>query len=164
MRIKKFDQHVNEGPPAGPEKSKRPEGDYINIVHKGDEKAIEQAKSMVGDGKEPNFFFVTASNDYFYNNADGTLIAYSEDHHNAPVKIEDHIEVETFPAFKNYKDAKKKADELELNQDVGPRHVYIEDRKSGQIYEKYLKVTVKPIWSDEEFDDSKSSFHDYTND
>jgi hypothetical protein len=150
MRIKNFNQHINEG---GPDNS-----DYLNnmkITVKGDKEAAEAAKKMVGDGKEPNQFFVTASNDYMFFDANNEMKAYSDAPKDAPVKVEDHIEVETFGPYNDFKDAMKKADELDLSETAGPRYVMIEDRKTGQIYEKYLKAEKKIVWGDEVNDDTK---------
>lgn len=150
-RIKKFDEHLNEG---GPDSS----SDYLNnikIIVKGDKEASELAKKTVGDGEEPNHFFVTASNDYYYYNEENELTTYSDSPKNAPVKVEDHIETETFGPYNTFKDAMKKADDLDLSETTGPRYVMIEDRKTGQIYEKFLKAEQKIVWSDETNDDTK---------
>lgn len=149
-RIKKFSdhKHINEG--GGSEYLQD-----MKIVIKGDKEVAEAAKKMVGDGKEPNKFFVTVSNDYMFLDANNEIKYYSDAPKEAPVKVEDHIEVETFGPFDDFKDAMKKADELDLSETTGPRYVMIEDRKTGMIYEKYLKAEKKVVWADETNDDTK---------
>lgn len=147
--IKKFNQHIEEGGPSS-------SSDYlqnIKIVIKGDKEVAALAKKVVGDGEEPNQFFVTVSNDYMYLNDENELVYYSDSFKKAPVKAEDHIEVETFGPYDNSKEAKKKAEEIDLSETTGPRMVIIEDRKTGQIYERFLKAEKKIVWSDELNDD-----------
>jgi hypothetical protein len=150
-RIKNFNQHLNLNEGTG-------DSNYLQnmkVVVKGDKESAEAARKMVGDGKEPNKFFVTANNDYMFFDENNEMKAYSDSPKEAPVKVEDHIEVETFGPFDDFKDAMKKADELDLSETTGPRYVMIEDRKTGQIYEKYLKAEKKIVWSDETNDDTK---------
>lgn len=150
-RIKKFNEHINEGAPSD-------NSDYlhnIKFITKGDKEAAELATKTVGDGKDPNHFFVVASNDYMYFK-DDIMTAYSDNQKDAPVKVEDRIEVETFGPFSEYVEARKKADDLELSETVGPRYVMIEDRKTGTIYEKFLIAQQKVSWSDEVNDSSKN--------
>ena len=149
-RIKKFDQHANHINEESP--------DYLNNIKivQVNKEIHDMAAEMVGDNKEPNLFFVSASNDYGFLDEDGNLVFYSDAYKKAPVKIEKEIRVETFGPFETFKDAMKKADELDLNETVGPRHVTIEDRKTGQIYEKFLKAEKKIIWGDELNDETKT--------
>lgn len=147
-RIKNFNQHINE---SGP--SEHLEG--IPVVVKGDKEAAELAKKVIGDGKEPNQFFVTSSNDYMYLNSNDEMTSYSDSPKTAPVRAESSIEVETFGPFESFKDAKKKADDIDLSETTGPRYVMIEDRKTGMIFEKFLKAEQKIVWNEEINDDTK---------
>jgi len=149
-RIKNFIQHLNEGAPQNSDYL-----DNIRIVVKGDKEAAELAKQVVGDGKEPNQFFVTVSNDYMFFDGEHILTSYSDSPKTAPVKVEDHIEVETFGPFNVFSDAMKKANDVDLSETTGPRYIMIEDRKVGLIYEKFLKAENKIIWSDEINDNTK---------
>jgi hypothetical protein len=152
--IKKFNQHIEEGtskPSSG-------SSDYlqnIKVIIKGDQAVAKLATKVVGDGKEPNQFFVTMSNDYMYKNDENELVYYSDSFINAPVKAEDHIETETFGPFEELKDAMKKVDNIDLSETTGPRMVIVEDRKTGQIYEKFLQAEKTIVWSDEINDDTK---------
>ena len=133
-------------------------------VINGDKEAAELAKSKVEDGKEPNMFFVTTNNDYvFFDEDRKTTDHYFNDPKNsikAPVEIEDHIEMEVFGPFETLKDAMKKSKEIELNEEVGPRSVVVEDRKSGTIYERFMEAKRKIVWSEEVQDDIKRFGYD----
>jgi len=153
--IKKFSEHLTEK--GGSDESPQGTPSYLQnmkVVVKGDKDIAERAKKQVGDGKEPNLFYVTINNDYMYYNESGDVTWYSDNSKEAPVIVEDHIEVEVFE-FENFKDAMKKVDETDINEEVGPRYVCLEDRKTGQIYEKFLKAEKKVIWGDETNDDTK---------
>lgn len=149
-RIKNFFQHLNEG-----ESNNSDYLENIKIVVKGDLEAAELAKKLVGDGKDPNMFFVTVSNDYMFFDEENNLTAYSDFPKNAPVKVEDRIEVETFGPFDVFLDAMKKVDELDLSETTGSRYVMLEDRKVGLIYEKFLKAEKKIVWSEDSNDRTK---------
>lgn len=153
-RIKSFKQHINESSPN--------DNDYlapIPIVVKGDKEVAELAKKVIGDGKEPNQFFVTVSNDFMFN-MDDDVTSYSASPKKSPIKLEDKVEVETFGPYSSAKDALKKANEIDLSEDAGPRYVMIEDRKSGQVYEKFLKAQQKVVWTEEVNDDLKQYGYD----
>lgn len=125
-------------------------GDQMNIKHviKGDAEAAELAKNMVGDGGEPNMYFVTVSNDFMVK--DGTdLNWYSEIYKTSPVEGEKFIETETFGPFDKSKDALKTAEEVGLSETTGPRYVMIEDRKTGVIYERFLTAEKRTVWSED---------------
>jgi hypothetical protein len=131
--------------------------DYLHsmeIVVKGDKEAAAMAKKEVGDGKEPNHFFVTKSNDYLYT-LDNEVKWYSDDHKSAPIQVEDQIEVETFGPYNTLDDAMKTADKIDLTETTGPRYVMVEDRKTGQVYEKYLKAEMRLSWNEETNDERK---------
>lgn len=152
--IKKFNEHQVQGTKS----SNSNNSDYlqnIKVVTVGDKEVAKQASELVGDGKEPNLFFVTSSNDYMFYDSNNDMQWYSDKYKEAPVKIESEIRVETFGPYEELKDAMKKTDELDLDQEVGPRHVMIEDRKTGTIFEKYLKAEKKIVWGDETNDDTK---------
>lgn len=151
--IKKFNEHqVQEGAKSSNN------SDYlqnIKIVTVGDKDVADQLAKVSGDGKEPNLFFVISSNDYMFYDSNNDMQWYSDKYKEAPVKIESEIRVETFGPYEELKDAMKKSDELDLDQEVGPRHVMIEDRRTGLIFEKYLKAEKKIVWSDETNDETK---------
>lgn len=153
-RFSNFDKSkLNESSPSDKPNYLR----QTRVVIKGDKEAAEKAKQMVGDGGEPNYFFVTTSNDYqFYDKVENEITYYFNDPKKAPVKIEDHIETETFGPFETFKEAMKKADKIDLSESVGPRRIIIEDRKSGTIYERAMEAKVTIVWSEEVKDDSKS--------
>jgi hypothetical protein len=147
-RIKKFNEHqIQEG-----EKSNL---NGIKIVSVGNKEAVKQAHELVGDGKDPNLFFVTYSNDYMFYDDDNEMQWYSGSHETAPVKNESEIRVETFGPYEKLEDAMKKADDIDLNGKSGPRTVMIEDRKNGQIYERCLVPTTTIVWDESVRDDTK---------
>jgi hypothetical protein len=136
----------------------------IKTVIRGDKEVAEKAVKLVGDGNEPNLFFVTVNNDYVFLDEDrNTTDHYFNDPDNAkkaPIKIEDHIEMEVFGPFETLKEAMDKSKEIDLNEEIGPRSVIVEDRKSGTIYERYLEAKRKIVWQEEIQDDIKRFGYD----
>lgn len=84
-------------------------------------------KNLIGDGKFPNKYWVSESNDYLIRetvNGDHLLTSYSEKHPDYK------LEGKTYPKpFKTFKEAECFANSLFDNQ------ITIEDRLSGQVYE-----------------------------
>ena len=107
------------------------------------------AVEMVGDGKDPNKFFVTVSPSYMVESDE-----FGE------------MESEYFPGYSN-KDAQifmfdtfEEANECynlqDLNHYEGVCSVTMEDRKTGTIKDKYLLKVISIDYSEVEQDDSKT--------
>jgi hypothetical protein len=102
-------------------------------------KAVEMAKQMIGDGGDPNYHFVTMCDDYLFEK-DGEMLRYSKDMMAAPLKIKTTptLGAYTFGPFMNIEESKMFAASIELDEINGPRMVTIEDRKTGEVFTKYL--------------------------
>jgi hypothetical protein len=132
-------------------------------------KADDMAKQMIGDGGEPNYHFVTMSDDYLYEN-NGEETKYSKDPISAPLKIKTTHDMGnyTFGPFMNLSESKMFAESLELDEINGPRMVIIADRKEGEVYSKFLTCRMQPVWdehitdnsSDEESEDDQEEVED----
>lgn len=132
-------------------------------------KADDMAKQMIGDGGEPNYHFVTMSDDYLYEN-NGEETKYSKDPISAPLKIKTTHDMGnyTFGPFMNLSESKMFAESLELDEINGPRMVIISDRKEGEVYSKFLTCRMQPVWdehitdnsSDEESEDDQDEEED----
>lgn len=132
-------------------------------------KADDMAKQMIGDGGEPNYHFVTMSDDYLYEN-NGEETKYSKDPISAPLKIKTTHDMGnyTFGPFMNLSESKMFAESLELDEINGPRMVIISDRKEGEVYSKFLTCRMQPVWdehitdnsSDEETEDDQDEEED----
>jgi hypothetical protein len=132
-------------------------------------KADDMAKQMIGDGGEPNYHFVTMSDDYLYEN-NGEETKYSKDPISAPLKIKTTHDMGnyTFGPFMNLSESKMFAESLELDEINGPRMVIISDRKEGEVYSKFLTCRMQPVWdehitdnsSDEESEDDQEDEED----
>jgi len=114
-------------------------------------KAAEMAKKMVGDGGDPNYHFVTMSDDYYFEK-DGKMIKYSASPESAPLQIKTTptIGSYTFGPFLNFDESKLFCESIELDEINGPRMVKIEDRKSGEVFSRYLICKLQPVWAEEE--------------
>ena len=114
-------------------------------------KTIEMARKMIGDGGEPNYFFVTMCDDYYFEMGEN-FTKYSKDLNAAPVKIKTTPDfgAYTFGPFANLEESKMFASSIELDEINGPRMVMIEDRKTGEVYSKYLTCRMQPVWSEME--------------
>ena len=127
-------------------------------------KADDMAKQMIGDGGEPNYHFVSMSDDYIFEN-NGEETKYSKDPMSAPLKIKTTHDMGnyTFGPFMNLVESKMFAESLELDEINGPRMVTISDRKEGEIYSKFLTCRMQPVWdehvsdnsSDDDFEDDE---------
>lgn len=112
------------------------------------EQAAKNAREMVGDGKTPNMFWVTVSNDYMIDTEEG--IDYASSHGDESYKA-----AKTIGEYTDIKDALNAADEVILNENDGPRYLMIEDRQYGTVYERYLHKQIKTIWEEEVNDDTR---------
>ena len=120
-------------------------------------KALDMARSMVGDGGEPNYHFVTMCDDYYFEK-DNEMVKYSKDLTSAPLKIKTTPDfgTYTFGPFQNLEESKMFASSIELDEINGPRMVTIEDRKSGDVYSRYLTCKLQPVWNELEEEDEES--------
>jgi hypothetical protein len=132
-------------------------------------KALELAQQMVGDGGQPNYFFVTMCDDYYFEK-NGEMVKYSKDPSSAPLKIKTTPELGayTFGPFLNLEESKLFIDSIELDEINGPRMVKIEDRMEGEVFIKYLTCKLQPVWDEhyeenhegEEYDEDEDEFED----
>ena len=125
-------------------------------------KALDMARSMVGDGGEPNYHFVTMCDDYYFEK-DGEMVKYSQDMPLAPLKIKTtpDLGIYTFGPFQNLEESKMFAASIELDEINGPRMILVEDRKSGEVYSKYLTCKLQPVWNELEEETEESDDEDY---
>lgn len=116
-------------------------------------KAFDMAKQMVNDGGDPNYHFVSMSDDYCYEK-DGEITKYSKDIASAPLKIKTTPEMGsyTFGPFMNFEESKMFAESIELDEINGPRMVVIQDRKNGDVFMKYLTCKLQPVWDEQVID------------
>jgi hypothetical protein len=122
-------------------------------------KSLKMAKSMIGDGGDPNYHFVTMCDDFYFEK-DGEMIRYSKDMMSAPLKVKTtpDLGAYTFGPFANLNESKMFAASIELDEINGPRMVTIEDRKNGDVYFKYLTCKMQPVWNEieeEEMEDEE---------
>lgn len=123
----------------------------IKVVDRGDVHVTKMATEKIGDGEDPNMFFVSSTNDYmFHNKKLGHAVYYFNNPSDGPIKIEDHIIREIFGPFQTLEQAKAKAEDIELDAELGPRRISIDDRLNGPVYERVLKAEIKVIWQEEE--------------
>jgi len=113
-------------------------------------KANDMAKQMAGDGGDPNYHFVTMSDDYCFEMS-GEKIRYSENPVNAPLKIKTTPDMGayTFGPFQSLEESKMFAESIELDELNGPRMVIIQDRQNGDVFTKYLTCKMQPVWNEE---------------
>jgi len=112
-------------------------------------KSLEMARKMVGDGGDPNYHFVTMCDDFYYEKG-GEMVRYSKYMDTAPLKIKTtpDLGAYTFGPFANLEESKMFAASIELDEINGPRMVTIEDRKSGDVYSKFLTCKMQPVWNE----------------
>ena len=112
-------------------------------------KTMEMAKQMIGDGGDPNYHFVTMCDDFYFEKG-GEMIRYSKDMMSAPLKVKTtpDLGAYTFGPFANLDESKMFAASIELDEINGPRMVTIEDRKTGDVYCKYLTCKMQPVWNE----------------
>jgi hypothetical protein len=128
-------------------------------------KALEMAKTMIGDGGDPNYHFVTMCDDFYFDKA-GEMVRYSKDMLSSPLKVKTtpDLGAYTFGPFANLEESKMFAASIELDEINGPRMVSIEDRKTGEVYTRYLTCKMQPVWNEieeeEDIDDEEEEFED----
>ena len=106
----------------------------------------ELAKEIVGDGKDPNKFFVTVS-PYFAVNSNDAFESELLDGY-----TKEDTETRLFDTFKQ---ANEYYNSVDLDPYAGVGTVMIEDRKTGTIKQKELSKVVRVDYSYNEYDDSK---------
>lgn len=128
-------------------------------------KALEMAKSMIGDGGDPNYHFVTMCDDFYFDKT-GEMIRYSKDMLSSPLKVKTtpDLGAYTFGPFANLEESKMFAASIELDEINGPRMVTIEDRKTGEVYTRYLTCKMQPVWNEieeeEDIEDEEEEYED----
>ena len=96
-----------------------------------------KATAMVGDGKTPNKYFVTIGEDYYYYDEETGSYNWVSDKYSGY-----DFKGKTMKVFDTYEEAKEYADSLALNSlvdGVKVKCVQIEDRLTGQVYERTQK-------------------------
>lgn len=118
------------------------------------EAQIDQlATEIVGDGKDPNKFFVTVS-PYF-------TVDNHEFGHPANMEFETELldgytdKDRQIRLFDTFEQANEYYNSVDLDHDSGVGTVMIEDRKTGTIKQKELTKEVRVDYSYNEYDDSK---------
>lgn len=117
------------------------------------EQIDQLATEIVGDGKDPNKFFVTVS-PYF---------TVDNDEHGDPSNMEFESELlagytdkdKEIRFFDTFEQANEYYNSVDLDPDSGVGTVMIEDRKTGTIKQKELTKVVRVDYSYCEIDDSK---------
>lgn len=106
------------------------------------------ASEVIGDGQNPNMFFVTHG-PYVM-----TVDEYGDVEHEL---IDGFPEEATYTSgpYNTYEEAKKAYDDIELDIYEGVGQVFIEDRLTGVITEKFLSKQVRIDYSFLEHDDAK---------
>lgn len=128
-------------------KDKKGKFDFKKKINES--KAIELASQMIGDGGDPNYHFVTMSDDYYYEK-NGEMVMYSKDVQSSPLKIKTTPDMGkyVFGPFMNLEESKLFSESIELDEINGPRMVVIEDRKKGEVYSRFLSCKLQPVWNE----------------
>jgi hypothetical protein len=107
----------------------------------------DMATRIVGDGcpeNAPNLFFVTQGPYYKevgeYDSMDSVLDGFDEE-----------SDVTTYGPLSTYDEALEKYNEIDLDPDYGVGQVFIEDRLSGTIAEKWLTARKGIVWDTDEY-------------
>lgn len=111
------------------------------------QEAQKLARELVGDGQDPNMFFVTSGPYYYETDEFGNIESILLDgftHNDTYTKV-----------FNTLEEAEQYYDEIDLDIYEGVGQVMIEDRKTGVIKEKILEKIVKIEYSFTERDDTK---------
>ena len=108
----------------------------------------ELARTIIGDGKDPNKFFVTASPNIIVdsNESDDSEYELLEGFSDSDI---------TTTVFDSYEDAYEFYDSIDLDPHAGVGEVIIEDRKTGVITSKYLQKRMIIDYNMIEHDDAK---------
>ena len=109
--------------------------------------AQKLAREIIGDGQDPNMFFVVSSPYYMevdeFGDSDHILLdGYS--HNDSETRVFDTLE-----------EAEEYYDSIDLDIYEGIGEVTIEDRKTGQIKYKILEKVVRVEYTLSEYDDTK---------
>lgn len=117
---------------------------------RGHSRSVEaSAREQVGDGKLPNKYWVSISNDYYYHNKtdDGSsVLDWASDREKFKVKGK------TLAVFDSYQKAKDLFDSVELGSikdGIQINMVEIEDRFTGQLTEKTNVENSRPTYSED---------------
>ncbi len=106
----------------------------------------ELAKEIVGDGKDPNKFFVTVSPYFTVENEDNFESELLDGYTDKDTEIY---------LFDTFEQANRYYDSVDLDPHSGVATVMIEDRMTGTIKQKELTKIVRVDYSYREYDDSK---------
>lgn len=94
----------------------------------------DEARDMIGDGKTPNKYFVTISDDYVLRNPK------THDPISASELWKIDSKGKTIKSFDNYEEARQFADSFSVGKEsydgIKVNSVFVEDRLSGQVYNK----------------------------
>jgi len=111
------------------------------------QEAQKLARELVGDGQDPNMFFVTSGPYYYEVDEFGdteSILIDGYNHNDTNTKVFDTLE-----------EAEEYYDTVDLDIYEGIGQVMIEDRKTGVIKEKTLEKMVRIEYSFREHDDTK---------
>lgn len=112
------------------------------------QEAKKLARELVGDGQDPNMFFVTSGPYYYevdeFGDIESSSLLDGYNHNDTETKVFDTLE-----------EAEEYYDTVDLDVYEGIGQVMIEDRKTGVIKEKGLQKIVKIEYSFTESDDTK---------
>jgi hypothetical protein len=100
------------------------------------------ASKIVGDGKSPNKWFVTAG-PYCVKGEEAVILQ----------GFDAEKDVTTYGPFLSREEALECYDGLDLDANVGIGQVFIEDRKTGTVKEKFLRAKVRVVYEEDEYSD-----------
>jgi hypothetical protein len=128
-------------------KNKGKNFDFKNKMNES--KADDLSSQMINDGGDPNYHFVTMSDDYYFEK-NGEMEKYSKDVSSSPLKIKTTPDMGkyVFGPFMNLEESKLFAESIELDEINGPRMVFIQDRKNGDVYSRFLSCKLQPVWNE----------------
>lgn len=108
------------------------------------------AREVVGDGAElvDNMFFVTYGPYVMVGEGDDSDFELIDGFNNK-------TDIFTYGPYNSYEYAKAVYDDIDLDYDNGVGQVFIEDRRTGTITEKYLRKVVRVEYVDVEYNDAK---------
>jgi len=102
------------------------------------------ASKIIGDGQLPNKFFVT----------EGPYVMVRVDEYESECeKIEGFEDTQstTYGPFDSYEEALEQYNDIDLDAEYGIGQVFIEDRLSGQMIEKYLEQEQRTVYNEVEY-------------
>jgi hypothetical protein len=102
------------------------------------------ASEIIGDGNLPNKFFVT----------EGPYVMVRVDAYESEFsKIEGFEDTQstTYGPFDSYEEALEQYNDIDLDAEYGIGQVFIEDRLSGQVIEKYLEQEQRIVYNHVEY-------------